>query len=130
MTEQTGFASMIVNPFDGNEAGFQRAREQAAARGSVVPDGLRPGDAEVPAMILINLLPHREEKRRRRKQAFFATLGLSAAVGALVAVGWFAVLQQMISSQQDRNTFLKGRDRQARRGRSRTSPICALRSTR
>ncbi len=58
-------------------------------------------------MILINLLPHREEKRRRRKQAFFATLGLSAAVGALVAVGWFAVLQQMISSQQDRNTFLK-----------------------
>lgn len=58
-------------------------------------------------MILINLLPHREEKRRRRKQAFFATLGLSALIGALVAVGWYGVLQQMISGQQDRNAFLK-----------------------
>lgn len=57
-------------------------------------------------MILINLLPHREEKRRRRKQAFYATLGLSAALGALVAVGWYLVLQQMIFNQQDRNAFL------------------------
>lgn len=58
-------------------------------------------------MILINLLPHREEKRRRRKQAFYATLGLSAVIGALVTVGWYGVLEQMISSQQDRNAFLK-----------------------
>mgnify|MGYP000941462279 CR=1 FL=1 len=28
-------------------------------------------------MILINLLPHREEKRRLRKQAFFVGLGVS-----------------------------------------------------
>ena len=35
-------------------------------------------------MILINLLPHREEKRRIRKQAFFAGLGLSAVVGVLL----------------------------------------------
>ena len=28
-------------------------------------------------MILINLLPHRDEKRRQRKQAFFAGLILS-----------------------------------------------------
>ena len=33
-------------------------------------------------MILINLLPHREEKRKRRKQAFFAGMGLAALVGA------------------------------------------------
>lgn len=57
-------------------------------------------------MILINLLPHREEKRRRRKQAFFVALGLSAAAGALVVGGWYAVLQQMISNQQERNAFL------------------------
>ena len=57
-------------------------------------------------MILINLLPHREEKRRRRKQAFFVALGMSAAVGALVVGGWYGVLQQLISVQQERNNFL------------------------
>jgi len=57
-------------------------------------------------MILINLLPHREEKRRLRKQAFFAGLGLSAAAGAVVVAFGYAVLQQMISTQQSRNDFL------------------------
>ncbi len=57
-------------------------------------------------MILINLLPHREEKRKRRKQAFFVGLVL-AAVAGLAAVGiWYAVLQQMKSVQQERNQFL------------------------
>ncbi|CAN7477889.1 PilN domain-containing protein [Rhizobacter sp. LjRoot28] len=57
-------------------------------------------------MILINLLPHREEKRKRRKAAFFLGLGLAAAVGVVVATLWYVVLQQMISSQQERNSFL------------------------
>ena len=57
-------------------------------------------------MILINLLPHREEKRKRRKAAFFLGLGLAAAAG-LVAVGfWYVVLQQLIDGQQKRNDFL------------------------
>ncbi len=57
-------------------------------------------------MILINLLPHREEKRRRKKLAYFAGLGVAAVVG-LLAVGLaYTVLQQMISSQQQRNTYL------------------------
>jgi type IV pilus assembly protein PilN len=57
-------------------------------------------------VILINLLPHREERRKRRKTAFFVGLGASAAAG-LVAVGlWYLLLQQMISSQQERNAFL------------------------
>jgi len=34
-------------------------------------------------VILINLLPYREEKRKRRKNAFFAGLVLAALVGAL-----------------------------------------------
>ncbi len=58
-------------------------------------------------MILINLLPHREEKRKRRRAAFFLGLGLSAAGGALVVAMWYLVLQQMISTQQGRNEFLK-----------------------
>lgn len=58
-------------------------------------------------MILINLLPHREAKRRQRKRAFFATLGLSAVLGLLVVGIWYAVLQQMTAAQQARNEFLK-----------------------
>ena len=57
-------------------------------------------------MILINLLPHREEKRNRRKRAFFAGLGL-AAVGGVLAVGvWYGVLDQMKSAQEERNAYL------------------------
>lgn len=58
-------------------------------------------------MILINLLPHREEKRRRRKQAYFVALGLAAAGGLLIAALWYLVLMEMISSQQSRNDFLQ-----------------------
>jgi type IV pilus assembly protein PilN len=57
-------------------------------------------------MILINLLPHREEKRRLRKQAFIAGLGLSVLVGALLVAVGYGVQQQMISSQQARNSYL------------------------
>ena len=59
-------------------------------------------------MILINLLPHREEARKRRKQAFFAGLGVSAVVGVLLAGLWYTVLEQMIAGQQGRNSFLEG----------------------
>ena len=58
-------------------------------------------------MILINLLPHREERRRQRRQAFFVGLGLAAGVGALVAGLWFTALQQMTQVQQSRNNFLR-----------------------
>ncbi len=57
-------------------------------------------------MILINLLPHREEKRKARKRAFFVGLGVSAAVGAGVVAVWLTVLQQMTAAQQSRNDFL------------------------
>jgi type IV pilus assembly protein PilN len=58
-------------------------------------------------MILINLLPYREERRKRRKQAFFATAALSFVAGvALVVLGWM-ILQQLIDSQRQRNTYLQ-----------------------
>jgi type IV pilus assembly protein PilN len=57
-------------------------------------------------VILINLLPHREERRKRRKIAYFAGLGV-AAVAGLAAVGiWYVVLQQLTVAQQERNAFL------------------------
>lgn len=57
-------------------------------------------------MILINLLPHRAERRRQRKRAFFVGLGAAALVGAAIAVVWYGVLDQMTSAQQSRNSFL------------------------
>jgi type IV pilus assembly protein PilN len=58
-------------------------------------------------VILINLLPHREEKRIARKRAFFVALGVAAIVGAVVVGLWYSVLQQLTAAQQARNTFLK-----------------------
>lgn len=57
-------------------------------------------------MILINLLPHREARRAERKRAFFAALGFAALVGVALAVLWYGVLQQLISAQEGRNSFL------------------------
>nr|WP_276598206.1 PilN domain-containing protein [Roseateles koreensis] len=55
---------------------------------------------------MINLLPYREEKRKRRKAAFFAGLGLSALVGVGLLMATFALLQYLTSEQQRRNQFL------------------------
>ena len=57
-------------------------------------------------MILINLLPHREEKRQRRKVAYFTGLALGAVAGLVVAGLWYGVLDQMKSAQMERNAFL------------------------
>ena len=57
-------------------------------------------------MILINLLPHREERRKRRKIAFFAGLGVAAVAGLAIVGGWYLIVQQLTASQQERNQFL------------------------
>ncbi len=58
-------------------------------------------------MILINLLPHREAARKRRKEAFQATMLMSALAGLAIAgiVYWW--FQMMITDQQGRNAFLQ-----------------------
>jgi type IV pilus assembly protein PilN len=57
-------------------------------------------------VILINLLPHREEKRRLRKQAFFAGVGVAAVAGLAIVGVWYSIVQQMTAAQQSRNGFL------------------------
>jgi type IV pilus assembly protein PilN len=57
-------------------------------------------------MMLINLLPHREEKRRLRKQAFFAGLGLAVILGAVVVALWYVVQERLMAAQRSRNEFL------------------------
>jgi type IV pilus assembly protein PilN len=55
----------------------------------------------------INLLPHREERRKRARVHFAVMGGLTALLGiVIVAAGWL-VLSQRISAQEDRNKFLK-----------------------
>jgi type IV pilus assembly protein PilN len=58
-------------------------------------------------VILINLLPHREIARKRRKELFNVSLGLSVFVGGLIAGLIFLWFQSQISSQQDQNQLLQ-----------------------
>jgi type IV pilus assembly protein PilN len=58
-------------------------------------------------VILINLLPHREERRQQRKRAFFAALAAAFLAGVLIVGAWYTLLQQMTSAQEARNSYLK-----------------------
>ena len=57
-------------------------------------------------MILINLLPHREAARKRRRDVFNGTLAASALVGGLLAGAIFLWYQSEISAQQSSNNIL------------------------
>lgn len=59
-------------------------------------------------MILINLLPHREVARKRRREAFQATMFAAFLVGLLIAGIIYWWLQMMTEQQQARNAFLQG----------------------
>lgn len=58
-------------------------------------------------MILINLLPHREAARKRRKEAFQITMFMSVIAGILVVGLIYWWFQIRIQEQQDRNAFLQ-----------------------
>jgi type IV pilus assembly protein PilN len=56
--------------------------------------------------IRVNLLPHREARRKRQKNAFFALTGVSVLVGgALVLLVW-SVLEGYLGSQRARNDMI------------------------
>lgn len=57
-------------------------------------------------MILINLLPHREAARKRRREAFQATMLASFLVGLLISVLVYTWFQGLISDQQAKNNYL------------------------
>lgn len=58
-------------------------------------------------MILVNLLPHREAARKRRREAFFVALGIAALAGGLICGAVYSWYQSQISDQQAKNAFLK-----------------------
>jgi type IV pilus assembly protein PilN len=57
-------------------------------------------------MTRINLLPHREARRRQRRKAFFALLALAAALGGTIVLGVGAVIASYVSDQAQRNVFI------------------------
>ena len=57
-------------------------------------------------MILINLLPHREAARKRRREAFQAAMLASFLVGLLISVLVYSWFQGLITDQQAKNSFL------------------------
>lgn len=58
-------------------------------------------------MIRINLLPHREEKRKARRQQFYALSGLVSVLAALIVFLLYSIIGGYISSQEEKNDFLK-----------------------
>jgi type IV pilus assembly protein PilN len=58
-------------------------------------------------VILINLLPHREAARKRRREAFYASLGVAGVCGGVIAGGIFLWYAAQISNQQAKNTMLQ-----------------------
>ena len=59
-------------------------------------------------MILINLLPHREAARKKRREAFNAAIGASMVVGGLLSAGIYLYFQARIDNQAERNAALQG----------------------
>jgi type IV pilus assembly protein PilN len=58
--------------------------------------------------VRINLLPHREEQRKRGRQHFAVLGGLTAALGLVIVGAGYLYISQLIDHQNARNTYLKG----------------------
>ena len=58
-------------------------------------------------MIRINLLPHREMRRERRKKDFVGTIAITVVAGAVLAFAGGFVINQQIEAQTARNAYVK-----------------------
>ena len=59
-------------------------------------------------MIRVNLLPHREEKRKRRQQQFAVLAGIVAVIGLLAAGAVWLFLDQQVTQQHANVAYMKG----------------------
>ena len=59
-------------------------------------------------MIRVNLLPHREEARKRRQQQFGVLAGISLVVALLVAGAVWLFLDTQVTQQQANVAYMKG----------------------
>ena len=58
-------------------------------------------------MMRINLLPHREEKRKNRRSQFYALLGVVFVAAAIVWAVGYTIIAERIDQQNDANDFLR-----------------------
>ncbi|MFA6445068.1 MAG: fimbrial protein, partial [Sterolibacterium sp.] len=58
-------------------------------------------------MIRVNLLPHREEKRKARRQQFYAVSGLITVLAGMIWFLGYGVINGYINTQDNANAFLK-----------------------
>lgn len=58
-------------------------------------------------MITINLLPHREAARKKRREQFFLHLGLAVVAGLAASVAIYGFYQVQMDAQQRRNEFIQ-----------------------
>jgi type IV pilus assembly protein PilN len=58
-------------------------------------------------MIRINLLPHREEKRKRRQQQFTVLAGIAFVIALLVAGAVWLFFDQQVTQQQQNVAYMK-----------------------
>lgn len=58
-------------------------------------------------MVSINLLPHREAKRKERRDAFLVSMVASMLVGAVLVMAVGGVISAQIASQQELNSLFK-----------------------
>ena len=58
-------------------------------------------------MIRVNLLPHREEKRKRRQQQFMTLAGISAVIGLLVVGAVWLFLDSQVDQQKANVAYMK-----------------------
>ncbi len=58
-------------------------------------------------MIRVNLLPHRELRRKRQQEHFFIMLGVVAAIGLAIWFGVHTYLAGGLENQQGRNQYLQ-----------------------
>jgi type IV pilus assembly protein PilN len=59
-------------------------------------------------MIRINLLPHREEAKKARRQRFFILAGLVMVLGLLIVFAGYTAIAGYVSDQESSNNYLKG----------------------
>ena len=57
--------------------------------------------------VRINLLPHREERRKRGRQHFAVLAGLTAVLGIVIVGAGYLYISRQITTQEERNAFLK-----------------------
>ncbi|HEY8023740.1 MAG TPA: PilN domain-containing protein [Burkholderiaceae bacterium] len=62
-------------------------------------------------MIRINLLPHREAKRKQNKSAFYRLLILAGAFSGVIAFVIWLFIQGRISDQNQRNDYIKAENK-------------------